>query len=114
MPKRSKSRKGYSKKQNERYHFKTQMLTRYGIELLGDDVREIISTITGRSTGKINKHKITSEFVEKKSNSRSLYKVVYDDQVMLVIYDNSRHELVTALPKDAYENYKMENKNIGG
>jgi hypothetical protein len=100
-------RKKYTKKENERYHFKNQIRARYEIDLNSNDIKNIIYSIQGKS---VLPHIV--RFIERKSNTRALYEVEIQGIRMLVIYDNLRHELITVLPTNSYEGWKLEKHDL--
>jgi AICAR transformylase/IMP cyclohydrolase PurH len=82
-----------SKKQWLNQHAKQRAEERYGINLNKHARREIVKMIQENSE--------QAQFVEKQSNSRSLWKVNYRDTSLNVVYDKSRSTLATVLPHDA-------------
>lgn len=71
-------------------HFKKRAMQRFGVHINKDTRNKIISEIQSSSDYCV--------FLEKQSNTRTKYLVSFPDlQPMIVIYDKSRKNLVTAL-----------------
>ena len=77
-------------------HAKRRFAQRFDIELTAQDCKSIINIIA--SSG-------GTTLVDKQSNTRSLHKVNYGGQNIIVVYDKLRKLLVTAL----YEDGPIEN-----
>ncbi|HEX7277887.1 MAG TPA: hypothetical protein VF244_10975 [Acidimicrobiales bacterium] len=84
-------RRRTTKRDAERLHARIRARERYGIEL-GEASRSAI--IRSIQTG-------TSTIVERQTNRVSVHDVDLDGQVVRVVYDRARKELVTFLPRSA-------------
>ncbi len=74
-------------------HAKQRAKERYGINLNKQARHEIVQMIQTNQ----------AEFVGKESNSRTLWRVQYQDQSLNVVYDKARSTMCTVLPKEAAE-----------
>jgi hypothetical protein len=74
-------------------HAKKRAEERYGLNLNKEARHEIVSMIQTNQ----------AEFVGKQSNTRSLWRVNYQDQSLNVVYDKARSTMCTVLPKEAHE-----------
>jgi hypothetical protein len=74
-------------------HAKKRAEERYGLNLNKEARHEIVSMIQQNQ----------AEFVGKQSNTRSLWRVNYQDQSLNVVYDKARNTMCTVLPKEAHE-----------
>jgi hypothetical protein len=74
-------------------HAKQRAEERYGLNLNKDARHEIVQMIQTNQ----------AEFVGKESNSRTLWRVNYQEQSLNVVYDKARSTLCTVLPKEAIE-----------
>lgn len=74
-------------------HAKKRAEERYGLSLNHDQRREIVDMIQSQQ----------AEFIGKQSNTRSLWRVQFQDQSLNVVYDKARRAMCTVLPKEAYE-----------
>ena len=74
-------------------HAKKRARQRAGVDLNHDDRRNIVKMIQSGE----------ADFVAKQSNTRSLFKVDYEDTSLNVVYDKARHALRTVLPQSAWE-----------
>ena len=74
-------------------HAKKRAEERYGLNLNKEARHEIVSLIQSNQ----------AEFVGKQSNTRSLWRVQYQDQSLNVVYDKARSTMCTVLPKEAHE-----------
>ena len=74
-------------------HAKQRAEERYGLNLNKEARHEIVQMIQTNQ----------AEFVGKESNSRTLWRVQYQDQSLNVVYDKARSTMCTVLPKEAHE-----------
>lgn len=74
-------------------HAKKRAEERYGLNLNKEARHEIVQMIQTNQ----------AEFVGKQSNTRSLWRVQYQDQSLNVVYDKARNTMCTVLPKEAHE-----------
>jgi hypothetical protein len=74
-------------------HAKRRAEERYGLNLNKEARHEIVSMIQQNQ----------AEFVGKQSNTRSLWRVNYQEQSLNVVYDKARNTMCTVLPKEAHE-----------
>lgn len=74
-------------------HAKKRAGERYGLNLNKHARHEIVQMI----------QKNEAEFIGKQSNTRSLWRVNYQDQSLNVVYDKARSTMCTVLPKEAVE-----------
>lgn len=80
-----------NKKYAQRFHAKKRAAQRFGLDLTTDKQRQIVRLI---QLGK-------GRFVKHESNSRSHWVIEWEGQLLRVVYDKVRKELVTVLPKEA-------------
>lgn len=79
-----------TKLQSQRIHAKRRIEQRFGIQINRHDIREIVNLIqTNRA-----------KFIEKQSNSRSLFSLVFKDNLLYVIYDKTRKNICTFLTEE--------------
>jgi len=69
----------------ERLHCKRRALERFGLSLNHKDMAEMAKMI---QSGK-------AEFIRKRTNRVTLWKITYRDNLMTVVYDNKRHSVVS-------------------
>ena len=74
-------------------HAKKRAEERYGLNLNKEARHEIVSMIQSNQ----------AEFVGKQSNTRTLWRVNYQEQSLNVVYDKARSTMCTVLPKEAHE-----------
>lgn len=74
-------------------HAKKRAEERYGLDLNKQARHEIVNMIQTNQ----------AEFVAKQSNTRTLWRVNYQDQSLNVVYDKARSTMCTVLPKEAHE-----------
>lgn len=74
-------------------HAKQRAGERYGLNLNKEARHEIVSLIQTNQ----------AEFVGKQSNTRTLWRVQYQEQSLNVVYDKARSTMCTVLPKEAHE-----------
>lgn len=72
-------------------HFQKRIWERYHIHINTEEYEKAISLI--QSTGR------EKYFVEKRSNSKKIYRIPIKGSMVTVVYCNTQHNLVTALPK---------------
>jgi hypothetical protein len=94
---KKKNRYNENKANAERTHFKKRALQRYGINICSSTYTKIIKAIKRIS------NEIDVKYLMKQSNTRVVYKITISGKDIIVIYDKSRHELVTALPYEALD-----------
>ena len=100
-------KKSYRKKKlSERIHFRRAMINRYGVDLTTDQCLEIIRAIRQRG-----RTAVIARLLERKSHTRSLYEIIINEQSIMIIYDNMRHELITALPPHNAEEWKKRRQD---
>ena len=74
-------------------HAKQRAEERYGLNLNKQARHEIVQMIQTNQ----------AEFIGKQSNSRTLWRVNYQNQDLNVVYDKARNTMCTVLPKEAHE-----------
>jgi hypothetical protein len=74
-------------------HAKQRAEERYGLNLNKQARHDVVQMIQTNQ----------AEFVGKQSNSRTLWRVQYQDQSLNVVYDKVRSTVCTVLPKEAHE-----------
>ena len=74
-------------------HAKQRAEERYNLNLNKQARHEIVQMIQTNQ----------AEFVGKESNTRSLWRVQYQDQSLNVVYDKARNTMCTVLPQEAHE-----------
>ena len=74
-------------------HAKQRAEERYGLNLNKQARHEIVQMIQTNQ----------AEFVGKESNTRTLWRVQYQDQSLNVVYDKARSTMCTVLPQEAHE-----------
>lgn len=74
-------------------HAKQRAEERYGLNLNKEARHEIVQMIQTNQ----------AEFVGKESNTRTLWRVQYQEQSLNVVYDKARSTMCTVLPKEAAE-----------
>jgi len=74
-------------------HAKKRAEERYGLNLNKQARHEIVNMIQTNQ----------AKFVGKQSNTRTLWRVNYQDQSLNVVYDKARSTMCTVLPKEAHE-----------
>lgn len=74
-------------------HAKQRAEERYNLNLNKQARHEIVQMIQTNQ----------AEFVGKESNTRSLWRVQYQDQSLNVVYDKARNTMCTVLPQEAAE-----------
>lgn len=70
---------------------------RYNISFSNEDIR-VFSKL-------IQKQDQSVKFICKQSNRISHWQINYNEQILYVVYDKTRHTIVTFLPKDVTQNY---------
>jgi hypothetical protein len=99
-----------TKKAAQERHSRERAFKRYGIELDEEKYRRLCNSI--RYLGSTHrKRKYDVELIEKKSLTRSIYKVYYEDQILVVVYDKSRSSIETILPPNCREIKRHEKEN---
>jgi len=91
-------KKTRNKANAQKSHFSRRLKERYGIDLTQNMWESIISAI--------RKDKENAVHLEMRSNTRSVWSVVFQDEELFVVYDKSRNTLATALPKDSINIYE--------
>lgn len=84
----------FTKTKGERIHSTKRFLERFNINLTLEKRERIIRKIQNRH---IEKEAI---LIEKQTNRISLYDVIVENQVVRIVYDKIRKEIVTALHPD--------------
>jgi len=79
-----------SKKQNQKTHAKRRALERLELNLTNEDLFHIGSKIK----------KGESNFIRKISNRLTVHEVEYNSQTLKVVYDTTRHQVITFLKKE--------------
>jgi len=109
------NRTKHKKKIVKKYHHSSSRIKeRYGIDLSEEEYRKISNSIRFLKEDCKKRH-YKVELMEKKSNTRSIYKVYYNDIVLIVVYDKTRGCVETFLPLNCkehkrYERNKKENE----
>ncbi len=78
------------KKQNQKIHAKKRALERFDLNLTNDDLIHIGAKIK----------KGESIYIRKMSNRVKLHQVEYNGQILKVVYDKLRHQVVSFLTED--------------
>lgn len=81
-----------TKKESIRVHAKRRFVERAGVELTKALRRNLVASIR---SGK-------AEFVERQSHRVTLFRVPVGAEKRVVVYDKTRGEIVTLLPRGAY------------
>lgn len=89
------SKKKNLKAEKEREHFFRRIKERYDIALEDRTYQQVISTIKGK-----HHDHIQAIFLQRVSHTRSIYEITISNKTFVAVYDNSRHQLVTALPEE--------------
>lgn len=79
-----------TKRQCEAIHAKRRALERYGVEMTSADLRAIVTGIQEQK----------AHFVERQSHRISIFIVKYGGQLMRVVYDRLRQQIVSFLPME--------------
>jgi hypothetical protein len=77
----------YNKLYAQRIHAKKRAIERYGLELNQEDFK------------KLNDLARSSPVIKRMSNRLTLRKMVFNEDVIRVIYDSHRNQIVTFLPQ---------------
>lgn len=102
MPKRKKKiPKSKRDHLNARTHFKYRAAQRYDVSINHETYRKIIRTV--QNNGQIQPDGTYAEYMGKINKHRTLWLVHVSDEVIVTIYDNCIHDLITSLPKNCYE-----------
>ena len=83
--------KRLSKKECERKHARQRALERYGIDYNRDVRREFLKKIANSG----------AKFICRQSNRVTVFDVEHEGQTVRFVYDSSRQEIITFLPKES-------------
>lgn len=78
----------WPKHRAQRAHAKRRLRERYGLTVNRHDLCALVSLIQGGQ----------GRMVLRQSNRVTVWEVPFQDQLLRVVYDSLRHEIVTALP----------------
>ena len=87
--------KSMNKKESQEIHALRRLQERFNIELKIYEYRSIVNSI--KNLGNDKKKNYEVEFLGKQSNTRSLYKIYYNDIELYAVYDKSRGSICTFL-----------------
>ena len=93
-------RSNMSKTRDETRHSTFRAKQRYFLSLSKEDILSIVTLI------QLNLPE-TTEFVCSESNRISIWKVLYQEKWLVVVYDKKRHTLATVLPPTVTEEYLL-------
>lgn len=84
------SRYSHNKKNAQYIHFKRNLKSRYGLNINRVEKREIVEKIKSGE----------AELLEKQTLRISVYKVIFKNVPVIIVYDKLRESLCTCLPSD--------------
>lgn len=82
--------KRFPKRKAQTLHALKRADQRYDLDLSPKDLGEIKYLIQSGN----------SRFLKKLSNSRTKHSVIYQDQLLIVVWDKTRHQICTFLPAE--------------
>jgi hypothetical protein len=91
-------KKVLSKKQCQEKHALQRLYERFGLTISIDEYRAIVNSI--KNLGNDKKRKYDVLFLEKRSNTRTLYEIDYNGIFLYVVYDKSRGTICTFLRRE--------------
>ncbi len=92
--KKPKPSRNWSKEQCQAQHAKTRARQRYGLNLNNSDLQTIVNYI---QTG-------NSQLLEHQTSRVSVHSIAVDNRDIPVVYDSSRHTIVSFLPQSYFSN----------
>lgn len=91
--------KGHKRSRNRRVHLKNKLKLRYGIEVTNSDLKNLVKIIKSKKV-----------FAEKTiSDGCQIYTIQYRNQLVRLLYDPYRKELITALNLLDHQKQQMVN-----
>ena len=94
-----------NKTQAQRWHAKWRAKERYGVHVNKATYKELVTNIQAHKGAK---------FVVRLSGRLTIWGVDYQDKHLWLVYDGSRHNIVTFLPPDLTEDLIKEQAAAGG